>query len=208
MPDDGKLSGHAALVAGACGGLGRAIAKALAAEDCQMHLADIDEAGLDNIADDISDTYDMEVDVYPTDLADSINASALVLEADVVSILINAFGTVPSGNIDSLDPDDWQDGFDRRVFGAINLSREVLEDMQDLESGIIVNVGCPVEADSPSDQLCIKTVNAALTAFSENLDTQTKPDGIRILTFLPDAEMSPDEQAAALTTLVCSKLSS
>lgn len=208
MPEDGKLSGHTALVAGACGRLGRAIATALAEQDCQLHLADIDEEGLDDVADDIAETFDTEVDIYPTDLSQSINASALVLEADVVSILINAFGTVPSGDIDSLDPDDWQDGFERRVFGAINLSREVLEDMQDLESGIIVNVGCPVEDDSPSDQLCIKTVNAALLAFSENLDVQTKPDGIRILTFLPDADMSPDEQAAALTQLVCSKLSS
>lgn len=209
MSEEDKLTGHSALIAGACGDIGREVAKLLAAEGCMLHLADTDEVGLGGMADDLYDVHELEVEIYFSDLSDSINCAALAMEADEVSILVNAFGSIPTGDFLSLEADDWQEGFERRVFGAINLSREVLESMQDLQSGIIVNVGGRInDAEELSHQLCIQTANAAIQAFSENLDKQTKREGIRVLTFLPENDMEPQEQATALTRLIFSKLSS
>ncbi len=207
MSTDGKLTGHSALVAGAAGGIGLASAKLLATEGCQLHLADLDDQALEKIADDLYDLYEAEAEVYSADLSDSINAAALAMECEDVSILINAIGSVPKGDIDTLVPEDWLAGFDLRVFGAINLCREVLEGMIELGSGIIVNIGCVME-EGAKDQLCIQAVNGALLAFSDNLDKQTKREGIRVLTFLPKINESTDDNAAALTRMIFGKLSS
>lgn len=207
MPTEGKLTGHSALIAGASGDTGKAVARLLAAEGCQLHLADLNDQALEDIADELYDAFEAEAEIYSTDLSDSINAAALAMECEDVGILVNCFGTVPKGNVETLDSDDWLGGFEARVFGAINLSREVLECMIDLGSGIIVNVGCKSNED-PKDQLCIQTANAALVAFSDNLDRQTKREGIRVLAFLPDADESGDENAASLARLISGKLSS
>lgn len=207
MSEKEKLTGHCALIAGATGAIGLAVAKLLAAEGCQLHLADLDEDILEEAADEIFELYEIEAEIYPTDLSDPINAAALAMECEDVSILINTFGTVPKGDIYTLESEDWQSGFDFRVFGSINLSREVLEGLDELGSGIIVNVGGKVTGQT-EDQLCIQTANAALLAFSEYLDKQTRRKGIRVLTFTPNEDESADESAAALTRLILGKLSS
>jgi short-subunit dehydrogenase len=207
MSDDGKLTGHSALIAGAAGGIGLATALLLAAEDCQLHLSDLNDSDLEAAADNITDSCDVEVDIYSTDLSESINAAALGLECEDVSILVNAFGNAPAGNIDTLQADDWKEGFETRVFGAINLTREVLESMNELGSGIIINVGCTVEGDEP-DQLCLHSANASLETFSKILDNQYKRQGIRVLTFLPTANASTSDNAADLVKLIYKKLSS
>jgi short-subunit dehydrogenase len=207
MSDSGKLTGHSALIAGAAGDIGLAVAKLLAAEGCRLHLADLKDQKLEEIAEELFDLHEIEAEIYSTDLSESINAAALALECEDVGILINTFGSVPVGNIETLDSEDWQAGFELRVLGAINLSREVLEGMIDLASGIIVNVGGGLD-DRIDDQLCLQTINATLSAFSENLDKQTKREGIRVLTFLPDAEASADDNATALTRMILGKLSS
>ncbi len=207
MSDDGKLTSHSALIAGAGGGIGLETAKLLAAEGCHLNLADLNDFALEKAADEIAGQYDREPEIYSTDLSESVNAAVLALECEDVSILINCFGTVPTGNIDTLDADDWTAGFELRVFGAINLCREVLEGMFEVGSGIIINVGCMVD-DDDEDQLCPQSANATLVGFAEKLDKQTKRQGIRVLTFLPKAGESASEHATALTRMIFGKLSS
>lgn len=207
MTDDEILNRRSALIAGASRGIGLACAKSLAQRGCQLYLADIDAQSLEKACAEIADSYDVDVEALATDLSEPINAAALALDCDDVDILINAFGTVPGGTIESLEPEDWQGGFALRVFGAINLTREILEGMTLLGTGIIINVG-GVTGESDEDQLCILSANAALEAFSENLDRQAKRDGIRVLTYIPKGALSEDEHAAALTRLIVAKLSS
>ncbi len=207
MSDEGKLTGHSALIAGASGSIGMAVARILAAEGCQLHLADVNDEPLDQFCDDLAAKYGIEAEIYSTDLSDSINAAALALECEDVNILINSFGAVPDGDIETLDAEDWVAAFELRLFGAINLSREVIEGMNNLGSGIIVNVGSKL-TDEEEIQLCGKTVNAALQSFSENLDKASKRQGIRVLTYLPQSILSIDEQAGALAQMIFRKMSS
>ncbi|NQU56188.1 MAG: SDR family NAD(P)-dependent oxidoreductase [Rhodospirillales bacterium] len=208
MTKDEILNRHSALIAGASGGIGMACAKLLAAKGCQLHLAALDDLALDQVCDVITDLYGLQPEAYPADLSEPINAAALALDCEDVDILINAFGVLPRGNIDTLEAEDWQSGFELRVFGAINLTREILEGMALLGTGIIINVGGTIDDDDEEDQLCILTANATLKAFSENLDRQAKREGIRVLTYIPNAKASDDEHAAALIGLVFGKLSS
>ena len=63
------------------------------------------------------------------------------------------------------------------------------------------------QKDGDDDKnLCIVSVNAALQAFSKSLDRKTKREGIRVLTFLPQANISAEENAAALNCMILKKL--
>ncbi len=207
MTKDEILNHHSALIAGASGGIGLACAKLLAAKGCQLYLAARDDQDLEQACDEISDLYSIDVEPIPTDLSEPVNAAALALECEDVDILINTFGSLPRGTIDTLEAEDWQSGFELRVFGAINLTREVLEGMVELGTGIIINVGGAID-DDIEDQLCILSANATLKAFSDNLDVQAKRQGIRVLTYIPERGLSDDDHASALIQLIFAKLSS
>lgn len=207
MTRDEILKLHSALIAGASGGIGLACAKLLAARGCQLHLAARDERALDQAIEEISDLYGVEAEAQPADLSEPVNAAALALDCEDVDILVNAFGSLPRGGIETLTPEDWQTGFELRVFAAINLTREVLEGMTLLGTGIIINVGAMIDGDG-DDQLCALCANAALKAFSENLDKQARREGVRVLTYLPERGLGDDEHAAALIRLIFGKLSS
>ncbi|MBT4932247.1 MAG: SDR family NAD(P)-dependent oxidoreductase [Rhodospirillaceae bacterium] len=207
MSKDGILSGHSALIAGGSSGIGLACARLLAANDCQLHLAARDDEALDQACESIVEDYGIEVEALPTDLSEPVNAAALALDCEDVDILINAFGSVPRGTIETLQGEDWQTGFELRVFGAISLTREVYEGMLELGTGIIINIGGAVGEDD-EDGLCILSANAALKAFCENLDKQAKREGVRVLPYFPETDIGNDDHAATLIQLIFGKLSS
>ena len=205
MANDGKFTGHSALIAGASNPIGLAIAKLLAAEDCQLHMADSNNQALDLGIAEISELYEVDVEPHLTDLSEPINIAVLALECQHVNILINTLGAMTKGAINELEHEDWKSSFELTLFAAINLTGEVLESLYEQGSGIIVNGGGVVDGDDDKN-LCIVSVNAALQAFSKSLDRKTKREGIRVLTFLPQANISAEENAAALNCMILKKL--
>jgi short-subunit dehydrogenase len=205
MVNSGKLTGHSALIAGASSPMGLATAKLLAAEDCQLHMADSNEQALDLGVAEISALYEVDVEPHLTDLTEPINIAVLALECQHANILINALGSTAKGSINDLEHEDWTTGFELTLFAAINLTREALENLYEQGSGIIINEGGAVDGEA-DENLCIVSVNAALQAFSESLDKRTKREGIRVLTFLPQANISAEENASALNRVLLEKL--
>jgi short-subunit dehydrogenase len=205
MVNSGKLTGHSALIAGASSPMGLATAKLLAAEDCQLHMADSNEQALDLGVAEISALYEVDVEPHLTDLSEPINIAVLALECQHANILINALGSTAKGSINDLEHEDWTTGFELTLFAAINLTREALENLYEQGSGIIINEGGAVDGEA-DENLCIVSVNAALQAFSESLDKRTKREGIRVLTFLPQANISAEENASALNRMLLEKL--
>ena len=205
MANDGKLTGYSALIAGASSPIGLATAGLLAAEDCQLHMADSSGQALDLGIAEISELYEVVVEPHLTDLSEPINIAVLALECQDVNIVINTLGATAKGGINELEHEDWKTCFELTLFAAINLTREVLESLYEQGSGIIINGGGVVDGDEDKN-LCIVSVNAALKAFSESLDKKTRQEGIRVLTFLPQANISAEENATALNRMILEKL--
>lgn len=209
MSKDGILSTHRALIGGASAGIGLACSHLLAAKGCQLQLTARDEETLDQVVDDIAELYEIEAEALATDLSEPVNAAALALDCEDVDILINAFGALPAGSLETLAPDDWKAGFELRVFGAINLTREVFEGMTLLGTGIIIIVGGVIDNSAPEEQqLCIISANATLKAFAEILDRQARNQGIRVFAYFPDTTSSDQDHANSLIGLISAKLSS
>jgi len=193
MTKQPRLTDQCALVAGASGGIGLAVARALAAEGCELHLAGLDEDKLDQTVEAIGEDFGVEAEAHFTDLGSAINAAALGLECEDAGILVNAFGGAPMGDIVDLEDDDWRRGFELKGFGTINLCREMFEALGETGAGIIVNIGCP-----QTGEICADTVNAAVLAFSESLDG----DDVRVLFHQPSPELDDERNADAIVNLI------
>ena len=206
MLNNGKFIGQNALIAGCTNPVGLATAKFLAAEGCQLHMADLNEPELRRSVDEIRKLHKVGVEAHVTDLSEPINIAILALECQHINILINTMGTPIRGGINKLRHEDWKSSFELTLFAAINLTVEVLESIYEYERGIIINVGGIID-ETNEKNLCIVSLNAALKAFSKNLDKKTRLDGVRVLSFLPQENINAEENAAALYRLISEKIS-
>ena len=190
-----KLSGNIALVTGASSGFGLAIANRLAAEGCDLHLADSNETDLEEALEEIGLDDDNEPVTHPTDLSEPINAAALALECEEINILINTLPAAPAGNIDDIDDTDWLQAFEETVLCAINMTREVYESLQEIGTGIIFNIGCSGLPVGEPESLAQDTINAALQAFSDSLDKEAAHHGVRVYFKIPSQNEDPADFA-------------
>ena len=57
-----------------------------------------------------------------------------------MDILVNNAGAIPQGSVTALDEKTWREAWDLKVFGFINLIREIYPTMCERRRGVIVNV--------------------------------------------------------------------
>jgi NAD(P)-dependent dehydrogenase (short-subunit alcohol dehydrogenase family) len=139
----GRLDGKVALVSAAASGIGRAVARRMAAESAVLSLFDIDETGLAAVVDELR-SGGVDVDGFPGDATDSSTAdrwvSAVIERYGRIDILSNNVGVSRTGLIGELTDDDWH--FQQRltldtVFFA---TRAVLPHMVSAGRGSIVSM--------------------------------------------------------------------
>jgi short-subunit dehydrogenase len=97
-----ELSGRTALLTGATGGLGRAIAEALAARGVSLALSARSAAALEELAAELPGTHR----TLPSDLAEPGAAERLAAEAGEVDILVANAGLPGAGRLDDFSPEE------------------------------------------------------------------------------------------------------
>ena len=79
----------------------------------------------------------------------------------------------------------WRQAWDLKVFGYINLTRAFFGRMASRGSGVIINViGAAAQIRDPS-YICGVTGNAALTAFTMSLGSDSHKRGVRVAGISP-----------------------
>ena len=82
---------------------------------------------------------------------------------------MNNAGDIPGGPIDQIDEARWRHAWDLKVFGYVNMTREMIGHMKSRGRGVIVNV-IGMAAEKPSwEYVCGATANAGLGAFTKAL---------------------------------------
>lgn len=178
---DLQLAGQTALITGGSKGIGLAVAHRLAAEGVKLHLAARDHAALDAAALALCAAHGADVTVHACDL--SVRGAAETLSEACgarVDILINNAGAIPTGGISEVDADAWRLGWDLKVYGAIDLTRQIYAHMKMRKSGVIVNV-IGLFTARPARYIAGATANAALHAFTRAMGGPSKDDGIRVV---------------------------
>lgn len=182
---DMGLEGRTALVTGASQGIGAAAARQFAEAGCDVVLVARSEAKLRKVADDIMATTGRKATVLAADLSSSTEIDRLVAATAPVDILVNNAGAIPAGHLDDIDEQTWRQAWDLKVFGYINLTRLMLPRMVDQGHGVIVNViGAAAQIRDPS-YICGVAGNAALTAFTMSLGSDSHRHGVRVVGVSP-----------------------
>jgi NAD(P)-dependent dehydrogenase (short-subunit alcohol dehydrogenase family) len=187
-----SLSSRVCVVGGASRGLGRGIARLLAAEGASLALCARGERQLEASAHEIRGEYDVPVfaaalDVSSAeavrDFADG-SRSALGLAHALVN---NAAVLGPVGGIDTVDLEEWHRTLGINVGGVVNLCAAFAPQMLEVGSGSILNVsgGGTGGPNVPARISAYTTAKAAVVALTETLAKELTPSKIRVNAIAP-----------------------
>ena len=180
------LHGKRALVLGASGGLGAAIAKALAAEGAKVIGAARRPERIDALG---AKTEGFgSIDGASLDLADRNSVDKLarqLLAEGGVDIVINNSGGPAPGEARSVGADQWAVAFDQMVGNIIHLNQQLLAPMVERRWGRILTLtSSGVEAPIPRLALS-NGLRMALVGWSKTLAGEVAADGVTVNVVVP-----------------------
>jgi hypothetical protein len=176
-----NLSGRTALVTGASRGIGYAVAKLLAAEGCNVHLASRSAPDLDAARQKILKEHKVSVTCHALDLGVVENATRLARELADVDILVNNAGAIPQGTITGMDDRKIRDSWELKLFGYINVTRDIYRRMCEKRRGVIVNVIGNAGARPSAGYIAGAIANAGLMAMTRALGAESPDFGVRVV---------------------------
>ena len=182
---DLELRGKSVLITGASKGIGLACAHGFAAEGANVHIAARSEALLKQAAEAIRRKHDVQVTVHAVDLGVTDNVVALGEQCGDVDVLVNNAGAIPQGSLTQLSDERWRKGWELKVFGFFNLTREIYKRMCERGSGAIVNVIGTAGENHRSSYIAGTTGNASLIAFTRALGGESVDHGVRVVGINP-----------------------
>lgn len=182
---DLNLRGRRALVTGSSKGIGLAIARSLAQEGCHVQLVARTQSELDKATAAIRNDYGVDATGHAADLSVSANVKAVAAAAGNVDILVNSAGAIPRGTLLEIDEQRWRKAWDLKLFGAINLTREIYGPMCARGRGVIINIAGLAGERPDAYYIAGSTANCALIMFSRSLGGDSIRHGVRVLAVNP-----------------------
>jgi 2-hydroxycyclohexanecarboxyl-CoA dehydrogenase len=180
MGDLTRLDGQVAVVTGAAGGIGAAIAMVLGERGAHVVLTDRDPAVLGVAAEHGPDSLALIHDV--TDLHSSIDVVAATLaEFGHLDIWINNAGWDRPALFADSDPDDWMAIVHINYFGVICGCRAALDALRAApHGGAIVSISSDTARVGGWGEAVYAGAKAGVVAFSKSLARELARDGIRV----------------------------
>jgi 3-oxoacyl-[acyl-carrier protein] reductase len=180
-----SLDGKAALVTGASGGIGAAIARALHTAGAKVVLSGTRRAALDELAQALGE----RAFVAAADLADPASGDVLVKAAEAAAgqldILVNNAGLTRDGLAVRMKDEDWQAVIDVDLTAAFRLSRAALRGMMRRRWGRIVTVTSVVGFTGNPGQVNYAAAKAGLVGMSKALAAEVASRGITVNCIAP-----------------------
>jgi len=174
------LGGKAALVTGASGGIGGAIARALHAAGATVALSGTRVAPLEALAGELGG----RAQVLPCDLSDAAAVEALPKAAaaamGAVDILVNNAGITRDQLFMRMSDADWETVLAVNLTSVMRLSRGVLRGMMKARWGRIVNVSSVVGVTGNPGQANYAASKAAVIGMSKSLAAEVASRGITV----------------------------
>jgi NAD(P)-dependent dehydrogenase (short-subunit alcohol dehydrogenase family) len=167
-----KLQGRVAVVTGAGGGIGRAIALALARRGCALALADLDPAGLAETAV-AAEALGVRASRHAIDVADRAAIAALpgaLREAHGrVDLLVNNAGVAVGGTFEQVSEADFDWLMAINFEAVVRMTRAFLPLLHESDDARIVNVSSVYGLISPPGQCAYSASKFAVRGFSNAL---------------------------------------
>jgi len=187
---DLELTGKRAVVTGGSRGIGLAIARALAAEGCDVALVARDAAALDAASSALAAAAGTTVISVPCDTGDDESVAAMAAEVNRrlggADILVNAAARPNTGavvGIDGFDAAEFGEQVNVKVLGYLRCARAFVPGMRAAGWGRIINISGLAARSTGSVTGTVR--NVAVAALTKNLADELGRDGINVTVVHP-----------------------
>jgi 3-oxoacyl-[acyl-carrier protein] reductase len=174
------LSGQRALITGASGGIGGAIAKALHRQGAEVVVSGTRRENLTALARELGE----RVHVGLADLADPSASDRLAKDAEAamgrIDILVNNAGITRDTLALRLTDEDWQAVLDIDLTATFRLARAVLRGMVRRRHGRIIGVTSVVALSGNSGQANYAAAKAGMIGMSKSIAAEVAGRGITV----------------------------
>ena len=205
------LTGKTALITGATGGIGGAIAKSLHAQGATVGISGRNEEKLNLLALELGNN----VHVLPADLSDDGAIKDLVSRADDamghIDILVNNAGLTRDGLSMRMSDSDWQDVINVNLTAPFKLAQAVQRGMMKRRFGRIVNISSVVGVTGNPGQCNYVASKAGMIGWSKAMAAEIASRGITVNCIAPGfiatamTEALNDDQKAAINANIPAK---
>ena len=187
-----QLQGRTALVTGAAGGIGRAVAQALAAEGVRVALLDRSTAGLAETAASCSGSVPVRADVTDESAVTKAIADAVTALGGLHTVICCAGISGPVGSgIEQTSLAEWQAVFAVNVTGAFLVLRAALPALRAAPSASVVLVASDSAFVASPGMAPYCASKAALVQFGRALSVDLAGDDVRVTTVSPSIVDTP-----------------
>lgn len=202
------LTGKTALVTGASGGIGGAIAKTLHAAGANVGLSGTRTEPLEALAAELGD----RAHVLPCNLGDAEAVTALPKQAAEamggLDILVNNAGITRDNLFMRMSDEEWQSVIDVNLTSTFRLCKGVLRGMMKARWGRIVNISSVVGATGNPGQGNYAAAKAGMVGMTKSLAYEVATRGITVNAVAPGFietamtdKLTDDQKSAILTQI-------
>lgn len=186
-----RLDGKVALVTGAAGGIGSAVARALAAEGARTVLFDRTPAEI--TAESILDAGGAAVTITGDVRLDADarrGVETCIGDYSGLDILVNTAGVVRYAEVPDLSEEDWDLQLDTNLKGAFLLSKHAVPAMRVRGAGAIVTVASAQALASQPLVAAYSAAKAGIVALTKTMAIDHGKDNIRVNCVLPGSVLT------------------
>lgn len=186
------LTGKTALITGASGGIGEAIAKTLHDQGATIAISGTRREKLEEVASSLNSD---RVHITPCNLSDRTAVTALVGQAEEamgkVDILVNNAGITKDNLFMRMKDEEWDDVIAVNLTAAFTLMRSAIRGMMRNRSGRIVNIASISGVIGNPGQPNYSASKAGLVGMSKSLAREIAPRGITVNCIAPGFIATP-----------------
>ncbi|ASF39614.1 NAD(P)-dependent oxidoreductase [Halobacillus halophilus] len=186
-----KLSNKVAIITGASSGIGKAIAHHLADTGANVVLAARRSERLQELANEITESYNVEAKVVETDVTKKEDVEQLVKETKdqfgSVDILVNNAGVMLLSFLKNDHVDEWEQMVDVNIKGVLFGIHASLPVMLDQDAGHIINVSSVAGHEVFPSSTVYSATKYAVRALSMGMEKELSRSGVRVTNISPGA---------------------
>lgn len=183
---DLKLADKTALVSGSTGGIGFAIAQALAQEGATVIVNGRSQERVNQAIDKLKAvTPNAKLSGVALDLSTQEGAEQLFQQVPTVDILVNNLGLYEPKAFGDISDKDWLNIFEANVLSGIRLSRQYLPTMLERNWGRIIFISSESGVQIPVEMIHYGMTKTAQIAIARGLAEMTVGTGVTVNSVLP-----------------------
>ena len=179
------INGLRVLVTAGANGIGLSIARAFESEGAKVHICDVDQKTLAELAETNPEITSSRADVSSRQQVGKLFEEALDRLGGLDALINNAGVAGPTGPVDSIEPDDWDRTIAINITGQFNCARLAVPHLRESKNPSIVNLSSIAGRLGMARRSPYCASKWAVIGFTKSLSAELGPAGIRVNSVLP-----------------------